>query len=241
MAVRRTPRFYFSLRSPYSWLAYRDLHQRFPELVSELDWVPFWEPDERSSRLLAEAGGEFVYTAMSRAKHLYVLQDVRRLTAERGLTFSWPVDREPVWEIPHLGYLVAARHGAGPAYLERAYRARWEEGRNICDRSTVAEIAADLGLDPAEVSGAADDPEVRRQGVGALLDIYRDGVFGVPFFVHGFDRFWGVDRLAAFAASVAAKRRPAEPTQVPGNGSAPEPALVGAPGRTDEGHAGGCG
>ncbi|AVT36087.1 2-hydroxychromene-2-carboxylate isomerase [Plantactinospora sp. BB1] len=248
MAVRRTPRFYFSLRSPYSWLAYRDLHQRYPELVSELDWVPFWEPDEQSSRLLAEAGGEFVYTAMSRAKHLYVLQDVRRLTAERGLTFSWPVDREPVWEIPHLGYLVAARHGAGPAYLERAYRARWEEGRNICDRSTVAEIAAELGLDPAEVSGAADDPEVRRQGVGALLDIYRDGVFGVPFFVHGFDRFWGVDRLAAFAASVAAKRRPAkprpaEPPQVPGNGegAAPEPVLVGTPGRTDEGHAGGCG
>ncbi|GIG91758.1 2-hydroxychromene-2-carboxylate isomerase [Plantactinospora endophytica] len=253
MAVRRTPRFYFSLRSPYSWLAYRDLHERYPELVAELDWVPFWEPDEHSSRLLAEAGGEFVYTAMSRAKHLYVLQDVRRLTSARGLAFAWPVDREPVWEIPHLGYLVAARHGAGPAYLERAYRARWQEGRNICDRATVAEIAAELELDPAELSGAADDPEVRRQGVGALLDIYSDGVFGVPFFVHGFDRFWGVDRLAEFAASVAAKRAPARPAAVaaplpdngstaePDSGPTAEPLLVGAPGRTDEGHAGGCG
>ncbi|MDG4786434.1 DsbA family protein [Micromonospora sp. WMMD1102] len=248
MAVRRTPRFYFSLRSPYSWLAYRDLHQHHPELVPGLDWVPFWEPDERSSRLLTEAGGEFVYTAMSRAKHLYVLADIRRLAAERGLSFSWPVDREPVWEIPHLGYLVAARHGAGPGYLERAYRARWEEGRNICDRDTVAGIAAELGLDPAEVAGAADDPEVRRQGVAALLDIYADGVFGVPFFVHKLDRFWGVDRLPAFAASVAARRgaaRPAaRPAAVPApeeSGPAAEPVLVGVPGRTDEGHAGGCG
>ncbi|MEQ4299796.1 DsbA family protein [Plantactinospora sp. B6F1] len=250
MAVRRTPRFYFSLRSPYSWLAYRDLHQRHPELPSELEWVPFWEPDEHSSRLLAEAGGEFVYTPMSRAKHLYVLADVRRLTAQRGLTLRWPVDREPIWEIPHLGYLVAARHGAGAAYLERAYRARWDEGRDICDRATVAGIAAELGLDPAGVSGAADDPEVRRQGVAALLDIYRDGVFGVPFFVHGHDRYWGVDRLDAFAASVTAKRvaatkpssgAPVGPARVPGNGTAPEPVLAGAPGRTDEGHAGGCG
>ncbi|WP_422770154.1 2-hydroxychromene-2-carboxylate isomerase [Plantactinospora sp. WMMC1484] len=238
MAVRRTPRFYFSLRSPYSWLAHRDLHERYPGLAAQLEWVPFWEPDELSGKLLAEAGGEFVYTPMSRAKHLYVLADVRRLGAQRGLSVTWPVDRDPVWEIPHLGYLVARRHGAGPAYVERAYRARWQEGRDICDRATVAGIAAELGLDPAEVSGAADDPEVRRQGVAALLDIHRDGVFGVPFFVHGFERFWGVDRLAAFAASVA--------DRLGGGPSTTEndkrgPFLAPAAGRTDEGHAGGCG
>ncbi|MBE1491988.1 2-hydroxychromene-2-carboxylate isomerase [Plantactinospora soyae] len=230
MAVRRTPRFYFSLRSPYSWLAYRDLLERYPTLANELDWVPFWEPDELSRRLLAEAGGEFVYTAMSRAKHLYVLSDMRRLAADRELEFSWPVDREPCWEIPHLAYLVACRHGAGPEYVAHAYRARWQEGRNICDRATVARIGDALGLDADELASASDDPEVRREGVEALLAIYRDGVFGVPFFVHGFEKFWGVDRLPAFAASV--------PLPVRADAG---PLPVGAPGRTDEGHAGGCG
>lgn len=267
MAVRRTPRFYFSLRSPYSWLAYRDLLRRYPDLAAGLDWVPFWEPDELSQRLLAEAGGEFVYTAMSRAKHLYVLQDVRRLAAERGLEFSWPVDREPCWEIPHLAYLVACRHGAGPEYIARAYQARWQEGRNICDRDTVGQIGVALGLDADEMASAADDPEIRREGVQALLAIYRDGVFGVPFFVYRFDRFWGVDRLPAFAAAVgatgsvgatpttgrAATASIANTPAAEGAATASavntaelervgaEPVAVGVPGRTDEGHAGGCG
>ena len=232
MAVRRTPRFYFSLRSPYSWLAYRDLLDRHAALANRVEWIPFWEPDEHSTRLLTEAGGEFVYTPMSRAKHLYVLGDMRRLAAARGLTFTWPVDRDPVWEIPHLAYLVARRLGAGPEFIEHAYRARWQEGRNICDRATIAKIAADLGLPEAELAGAADDEAVRREGLDALLAIYRDGVFGVPFFANGFDKYWGVDRLDAFAASVEA--------------SAPAPAPAAeaaglAPGRTDEGHAGGCG
>ncbi|MFD3697137.1 hypothetical protein ACFWUZ_13460 [Streptomyces sp. NPDC058646] len=37
---RRPPRFYFSLRSPYSWLAYRDLHERHPDVADVLEWRP---------------------------------------------------------------------------------------------------------------------------------------------------------------------------------------------------------
>jgi 2-hydroxychromene-2-carboxylate isomerase len=235
MAVRRTPRFYFSLRSPYSWLAYRDLLDRHATLAGRIEWIPFWEPDERSLRLLTEAGGEFVYTPMSRAKHLYVLGDMRRLAAARRLTFTWPVDRDPVWEIPHLAYLVARRQGAGPEFIAHAYRARWQEGQNICDPATIAKIAADLGLPTAEMAGAADDDAVRREGLDALLAIYRDGVFGVPFFTHGFDRYWGVDRLEAFAAAVSASTPAGEQAAAAGG------AADSAPGRTDEGHAGGCG
>lgn len=234
MTARRPPRFYFSLRSPYSWLAYRELLQEYPDVAESVEWRPFWEPDELSERLLTDAGGEFWYTPMSRPKHLYVLQDVRRLAAARGLAFSWPIDREPCWEIPHLAYLVARKHGRGPEFIAQAYRARWEHGGNICDRATIAAIGESLGLDPAELAGACDDPAVRAEGVDALLDIYRDGVFGVPFFVLGFDKYWGVDRLAAFATAVRAARPTTLPLSVP--------AMASGGGRTvDDGHAGGCG
>ncbi|MFI0370692.1 2-hydroxychromene-2-carboxylate isomerase [Actinomadura sp. 1N219] len=230
---KRPPRFYFNLRSPYSWLAYRDLLDQYPDLAAGLEWAPFWEPDETSLKLLAEAGGEFPFTPMSKAKHLYILQDVRRLAADRGLAIAWPVDREPWWEVPHLGYLVARGHGRGPEFIAAAYRARWEEGRDICDPTTVAGIGADLGLDAAELTEAVDDPEVRAEGVRALMDVYKDGVFGVPYFVNGFERFWGVDRLAAFAASV----RPA----VTDGGAAPVQGGGGVSALVDDGHAGGCG
>src|SRR4030095_2728769 len=54
-AVSRTPRqpvFYFSLRSPYSWLAYRDLLDRYPDVAERVRWEPFWEPDESWRQLL---------------------------------------------------------------------------------------------------------------------------------------------------------------------------------------------
>ncbi|MGW7362898.1 DsbA family protein [Streptomyces sp. NPDC054841] len=235
MPKNRTPRFYFSLRSPYSWLGYQQLMSSHPELADELEWIPFFEPDPLSARLLTEHGGTFPYSEMSRAKHLYVLQDVGRIAKARGLTVTWPVDRDPVWEVPHLGYLVAAREGRGHDYIAAVYRARFTEGRDICDRQTIAEIGAGLGIDQRLIAGASDNPELRAEGIRILLEICKDGVFGVPFFVHGFTRFWGIDRFDDFVEHLRTKARPAT--------SVPEP-LVGAValGRSaDDGHAGGCG
>ncbi|GAA4548849.1 2-hydroxychromene-2-carboxylate isomerase [Amycolatopsis samaneae] len=200
------PRIYFSLRSPYSWLAYRDLIGRYPALARALEWRPFWEPDETSLRALTGAGGRFHYTPMSKAKNLYILRDVRRLTAERGLDLTWPVDRKPHWEVPHLAYLAAAEAGRGPGFVALAYRRRWEQGADLCARATIADIAGELGLDPAPLTSAVDDPRLRAKGVAALLDLDRDGVFGVPFFCCGTEKFWGLDRLDGFATMVRTKR-----------------------------------
>jgi 2-hydroxychromene-2-carboxylate isomerase len=148
------------------------------------------------------------------------------------------VDREPWWEPAHLAWFAAERRGAGRAWVERVSRARWLEGRDICDPATVRELADDLGLDPDEMAGAVDDPQVRGQGVRALLDIQRDGVFGVPYFVHGSEPFWGLDRFAEFAASFP-DTAPAPPgPSVPAD---EELAAVGAGRTTDMSHAGGCG
>lgn len=232
---RRPPRFYFSFHSPYSWLAYRDLMDHHPDVADRIEWRPFWEPDPAGEHALKEVGGSFPYVAMSRDKHLYILQDVRRLARERGLDVTWPVDRHPVWEVPHLAYLAAAHAGKGPEFIARVYRARWTEGENICDPATIARLAGELGL-PAETLGAAaEDDGLREEGTAALLAVHDDGVFGVPFFVHGFDKYWGVDRLPAFIAALA--------DAAPGDG-APDarPPTGGTLAQGgDQGHAGGCG
>ncbi|MCX4984945.1 2-hydroxychromene-2-carboxylate isomerase [Streptomyces sp. NBC_00572] len=237
-------RFYFSLRSPYSWLAHHDLMNHHAGPADTLEWVPYWEPDERTTALLSDTGSTFVYTQMSRAKHFYILADVRRLANDRGLKVSWPVDHAPVWEVPHLAYLAARRRGLGPAFVEQAQQARWQEGLDICDRATMAGIADRLGLARDVLTGAADDPGLREEGAEALRSAIREGVFGVPFFVNGHDKYWGVDRLSAFLASLA-------PDTDAGGGPGPSSASASAsesvaaeadvrPGG-DIGHAGGCG
>ncbi|WP_049563510.1 2-hydroxychromene-2-carboxylate isomerase [Nonomuraea sp. SBT364] len=213
-------KFYFNLRSPYSWLTVHDLLARHPGLARRLEWIPFWDPEEATLRELDAAGGRFGYTAMSKAKHLYILQDVRRLARARGLEPRWPLDRGPRWEVPHLAYLIAADHGAGQEFAVRAGELRWQQGADICDPQVVAELGRSLGLDEAGLIAAADDPKLRERGIDALRSADRDGVFGVPFLVHGREKFWGLDRLDSFAESAG------------------EPVAGGYP---PEDHPGGCG
>ncbi|MBL3669471.1 DsbA family protein [Streptomyces sp. M2CJ-2] len=203
--ARRRPRWYFSFRSPYSWMAYRDLMADHRDVAEQIDWLPCWEPDDPTEKTLEQSGVRLPYVPMSREKHLYILQDVRRLSRDRGLTVVWPVDREPRWEVSHLAYLVAEELGHGREFIDLVYRARWEEGRDISDPATIAGIAESLGLDPARLAGACDDPEVRERGTEALNAVHRDGVFGVPLFIDGYEKFWGMERLEGFVASVRSR------------------------------------
>ncbi|MFJ3877346.1 2-hydroxychromene-2-carboxylate isomerase [Streptomyces sp. NPDC090077] len=232
----KPPRFYFNLRSPYNFFALHDIEREHPGLLDRVEWRPFWEPDETSARLLDEAGGQFPYTPMSRAKQFYILRDVRRLAADRGLALTWPTDRSPWWEPAHLTWFLAADAGLGREWVARAGRARWLEGRDICDPATVVELAAETGLDADAVAAATEDAALRARGAAALLDVHRDGVFGVPYFVHGSEPYWGLDRVREFAASFA--------DEAPAPAARPEEkelAAVGAGRTTDMSHAGGCG
>jgi 2-hydroxychromene-2-carboxylate isomerase len=202
MRTAKRPRFFFSLRSPYSWLAYRDLTEHFPDVADAAEWIPFWEPDETTTTLLTAAKIELPIVAMSRAKNFYILQDVRRLTRARGWDVTWPIDKDPVWEIPHLAYLLADDAGKGRPFIDLVYRARWQEGRDVSLRTTVAEIGDELGLDGDRLAAASDDPRLRDRGVDCLRASWKDGLFGVPFFSYGRDKFFGLDRLRTWVATV---------------------------------------
>lgn len=232
MSLPPVPTFYFSLRSPYSWLAWHDLKTHYPKLLARLDLKPFWEPDADYQAELGKAGEAFLYTAMSKEKHLYILTDVKRLATRRGLGVRWPVDKAPAWEVPHLAYLRAAQHGQGRAYIEAITAMRWQHGRDICDPATVAEVGNALGLQTAALHESHQDPAIRTQGLQALQACIKGDVFGVPYFALGRERFWGIDRLPDFVMAVGNAAPPIEL----------ETTTAGAqPNRALQDHAGGCG
>jgi len=200
---RRSPRFYFSYRSPFSWITAKWLEEHLlPEERAAIEYIPYWEPDDRTQEALRQRGAEFLYQQMSREKHLYILQDVKRLTKELGYTHVWPIDDKPWWELPNLAYFAACRHGRGEAFRKAAYHARWERGENIHTLETVRRLATELGLDADELANAHEDDAIRAQAADSLTRAYNDGAFGVPFFVNGHEKFWGVDRLRPFIDSL---------------------------------------
>jgi 2-hydroxychromene-2-carboxylate isomerase len=223
----RKPRLYFSFRSPYSWLTVHRLREAVPDAEQALEWYPYWDPDEVTTRALKERDAEFHYVQMSRAKHLYLLLDTKRLAGRAGLPMSWPVDVDCWWELPHLAYLAARRYGLGMAMYDQLIAARWGRGEDICTPDVVTAAARAAGFDPALALGAPDDEDVRAEAVESLVTAYEDDVFGIPYLRVGRHRFWGYDRLDDFLSTWRGVTPPER-----------EPVLVSA---YDTDTAGGCG
>lgn len=216
--AKRPPKLYFSLRSPYSWLAVTRLRREVPAAFDQLECFPYWDPDERSNAELEQRGGEFHYVQMSRAKHLYMLMDTKRLAAQYGLSMAWPVDVDSWWDLPHLAWLQARREGRPWEFYDAITEARWGRGDDICQPDVVRKAAAVAGIDPELAVRAADDPDIRAEGVGCLYQAYLDDVFGIPYLKWGGHRFWGLDRVAAFLDVWQPDREPpddAAPAQQP--------------------------
>lgn len=231
--ARRRPRVFFSFRSPFSWMALRRMSERLGDLEEHVDLIPFFEPDAESAAELERRGGTFHYVAMSKAKHLYILNDTKRLAQRFGYDLVWPVDVDPWWELPHLAWLRARSLGCQREFYTAVTAARWERGENICEEPVLGATLGRAGLPVADLLAAPHDPDIRREGVDALLQVYQDDVFGVPYFRSGPHRFWGVDRVDDFLSVLLDGASPAT-----GSG---HPAPLARVGAYDHDTAGGCG
>jgi 2-hydroxychromene-2-carboxylate isomerase len=228
----RTPRLYFSFRSPYSWMAVERLRRALPDLFDRVELFPYWDPDPQTAQALRDRDAELPYQQMSRAKHRYVLVDTKRLANRLGLAMAWPVDVDPWWELPHLGWLAARRAGHAQRCYDALVAARWTEGADICTPEVFRKATTDAGLDGDALLDAAYRPDIRAEGVDGLVSAYADDVFGVPYLLFGRQRYWGFDRVEMFLADLHAAQPPAADDRVP----AAVP--VGA---YDSDTAGGCG
>ena len=232
----KRPKIYFSFRSPYSWLAVSRLDAIGFSPGGPFEFIPFWEPDETWLARIRRRGDDFPYTTMSKEKHLYILQDIKRLAFKLGQRLTWPVDRDPDWAPPHLVFLALKRFDKQLAFCRAVLRTRWREGRDVWRWDSLVELLLELGLNANEVIDLAQGEEIGDEGLDAFSAIYRDGVFGVPFFIHRREKFWGLDRLDMFLESVAQGSGAGTPTASTDNGGATTELRS-----SDQGHAGGCG
>ena len=109
---------------------------------------------------------------------------LRALGAEVGIAFDFEaISRSPNTLDAHRLIRWAAASGVQDEVVERLFSAYFEHGRDIGDRSVLAEIAGACGLD-AEAVGRrfAEDDDV--EAVQAeIAEAQSLGVTGVPFFI----------------------------------------------------------
>lgn len=178
-------RFYFSFRSPYSWLAHHRLAHTAELAWEELEVVPVYPPDEKAMAAVAP----------SRTKLGYMREDVERMAAGYGLAVRWPEGADPDWTRPHAAFLYAQAEGHGQVFAGALYDARFQGGDDLGDDRVLRAAAESSQLDPDAVVAAADDPSWRSALWPGFERMRHDKVFGVPTFVFQDERFWGNDRF----------------------------------------------
>ncbi len=183
--------FWFSFRSPYTWIA-------FP----------------RVRRLAAHYGADLRLRyilpmvmrglPVPRIKSLYIMLDTKREADRLGLPFGRMVDpagagAERALAVAHL----ATPLGLGEDFSERALRGAFAEGVDLASDKGLYDVAVAAGLTAAQVDAALADEGWREEAEinrTALLDA---GLWGAPTCrVDGGPAHWGQDRLWALEADV---------------------------------------
>lgn len=182
--------FYFDFSSPYGYFA----SLRIDDLAAKHGRAVTWHP--------ILLGAVFKVTGMKPnmvqpLRGDYLRHDVQRIARLTGAPFAWPaVMPSNSLAATRAYWWLAGRDAAVARRLARAiYHAHWGEGRDIGPVEVVAEVAASLGLDRAEVTAATQDPAVKERVREETDRAIARGVFGAPFVLIGDEPFWGWDRL----------------------------------------------
>jgi 2-hydroxychromene-2-carboxylate isomerase len=129
-------------------------------------------------------------------KGRYMVRDIERIAAERGIAFHMP-QPFPVNSL-HAARIALAGEDAAwiSRFTEAAFKAQFAERRPIGDKDVLAQIVSGLGADAPrllERSIATETKERLRQQTEQAATL---GIFGAPTFrTSDGELFWGDDRL----------------------------------------------
>lgn len=177
-------RFCFDYLSPYSYLAWTQIHALASRHGATVEPVPILLGavlDAMGTRGPAEVP----------AKRRYLVYDLTRLAHALGVPLAPP----PAHPFNPLFALRVSSLPMPPekrrALVDRLFAATWAGGPGVADRAVVAGIAQELGIALDDAETDENKARLRRQTDDAIAA----GAFGVPTLFAGDQMFWGVDSL----------------------------------------------
>ena len=192
--------YYLALQSPYVYLA----GTRPAEIAARHGAKLVYKPLD-AAQLFPRTGGK-VRAERHPSRNDYSTMDRARQARKLGMK----LDAQPMFAAANpapAAYAVIAAQAAGggdvPGLVAAITRAMWAEGRDISDDDTLRPLLVAHGFD----ANVADRGMLMAAEAYAanLEEAVSRGVFGVPFFVVGAEKFWGQDRLDDLDLHLAGK------------------------------------
>jgi 2-hydroxychromene-2-carboxylate isomerase len=182
--------FWYEFASTYSYLAAMRVEALAAGAGVAVEWKPFL-----LGPIFHAQGWDNSPFNLYPAKGRYMVRDLERLAAERGLGFALP---EPFPQNSLLAArvaLVGADDGWIAPFTRAVFTAEFADRAQIADRGVLAAILDDLCPDSSRILSRIEQPEIKERLKQQTAEAQRLGIFGAPSFVCGGELFWGDDRL----------------------------------------------
>lgn len=178
--------FYYDIVCPYAFMASTRVEAVAARQGASVRWVPILLGGLFRHNQSPQVPAATMSPARARMNGL----DIERQGRRFGLDLSLPA-WHPRRTVSAMRLLIGTPDAQRPALSAALYRAYWIEQRDVSDRSVLAAIAAEHGVDIAVI----DDPEVKQGLYDTTAEAAERGAFGVPTFGVGDRIFYGADRL----------------------------------------------
>lgn len=198
--MAKTLEFLFDIGAPNGYLAWTVLPEIVARTGARLVTIPV-----AIGGIFKATGNRapiFAYADVP-AKLAYEQLEMRRFVAAHNLPFAMN-PHFPVNTLLAMRVAVAAQAaGQLDAFLNVAYPAMWEHGRNLADPDVIAEVLSAAGLDGAALVAQASDQAIKDALLANTEAAVARGAFGIPtFFVDG-EMWWGKERLPQVEVALA--------------------------------------
>jgi 2-hydroxychromene-2-carboxylate isomerase len=183
--------FWYEFASSYSYLA----AMRIEDLAQAQGVTLTWRPFLLGPIFQAQGWMNSPFRLYPK-KGQYMVRDMERLCAARGLTFrlsgNFPQNGLHAARLAMTG----AEEGWGPAFTREVYLLQFRDGADIAEREVLVRALSAAGRD-AEAEFAKAQDQAVKDGLRAQTQRAQDlGIFGAPSFItEDGELFWGDDRL----------------------------------------------
>ncbi|MCA9771277.1 MAG: DsbA family protein [Myxococcales bacterium] len=185
-------RFFYSFRSPYSYL----VGPRVADLVRRYDI----DLDCRGVPPMVTRG-----IKLSQAKKMYIVLDSKRLARKLGMPFGNTVDPLGEGAIRCLRVNELAKDkGRALEFFLAASRGIWGEGLDVATAPGLAQVVKNAGLEWPDAWLALEEPDYKRRIEENRELLAEVGHWGVPTFEVRGEVFWGQDRVEALTRKLEA-------------------------------------
>ena len=184
--------YYFSIASPFSYLAV----ERFLSLIKKYKLEVDEKPFDLVGTIFSNTGGLPVPKRLP-SRQKYRLIEIDRIAKK----FDIPINKQPKFfppldpHLPAKFVIAASKKGEKLNFSSTCLEYLWSLEKDISDYKVLEEICEKLDLKFEDIKNLALSDEIDAKYKENSKDAINQNVFGAPSYVFKNEIFWGQDRL----------------------------------------------